>query len=127
MIFQYVPMKNKLARKKYLKSFAAMYVLAAALSLWKISENPKYVFPAFVLFFAITMLMLTTLRKPRFFAVMDEWLIYKGRINLKEAEVVPDYENLAVKIRWKGEKTLYFNSREDMKAFLNEVEKVKYS
>jgi len=127
VIYSFTPAKNRVARRKYLRTFAVMYVFAAVLSIWKLSEDAKYAFPAFALFFAITMLLITTLRKPRFFAVMDEWLIYKGRINLKEAEVIPDHENLVVRIKWKGERTLYFNSREDMNAFLSEVEKVKYS
>lgn len=127
MIYSYIPAKNKLARRRYLKSFAVMYALAAFISLWKLAEDKKYAFPAFALFFAITMLLITTLRKPRFFAVMDEWLIYKGKINLKEAEIYPDFENLAVRIKWKKEKVLYFNSERDMKNFLSEVEKVKYS
>jgi len=127
VIYSYRPIKNREARKKYLVSFAAMYLISAAISIWKIAGSQKYVYTALALFFAITALMFTTLRRPRFFAVRDGWLYCGRKIDVREAEILPDFEKLVVKVRWKGEKTLYFESEDEMRKFLEEVEKVKYS
>ena len=125
MIWVYRPYKNPVARKRYLRTIAVLYVLSLALIAYRFAQfglSSEFLVPSLALLLTVTFFSALILRKPRY-CYTDVMHIYAGGRKIRKDEVSyrPDFENLLVELDGNVRKTLYFEKREDLEKFLSDV------
>jgi len=130
LIWNYRAVNNRIARKKWIYLSLSLILLAIVVSFVRFSsgvEIKKIVLSLAIFIFVVTLYMLITLGKIRYYFIEGDTIYYKPfKTKLEDVEGFDvDKENMVIRLKFKkpkffGVKTLYFEKMEDLEK-VNEV------